>query len=68
MTRGSRASVPRRRMQAGVMWKEVGLPGRATLETEDGDASEWDCYVYLGKTFLMGLALANCSGSLLVRS
>lgn len=50
MTLRSRASVPRRRMQAGIMWKEMGLPGRATLETEDGGASECATCTY-GRLF-----------------
>lgn len=50
------------------MWKEMGLPGRGTSETEDDDASECVCFMYLGTNFLLGLVLAKCSGNLLVRS
>lgn len=50
------------------MWKEMGLPGRTTLETEDDDTSECVCYMSLGTDFLFGLVLPNCSGNLLVRS
>lgn len=52
-----------------IMWKELGQSGRVSSETEKKMLLlSVTAICTWGRIFLLGLALANCSGNLLVRS